>query len=853
MPNSISANYSQTNGERKVVDNPTTFLIGDGSNLKVGKVDNTAGAIGASGNGKLSIDEYIGHNLENNDETTTKGASLSLSPNKTVISGVGINYANKNLESVTKNTVIGNVEIGKSSGDEINKDLASMTEITKDKDTKTNVFVESQTIKYALNPESFKEDLQIALIEGKATGRTVVKTIDNIINGDKSQDIGEEERRSLIEIKEAIVRVQTAPAMDIIAKEDLADKKVQARLGVVIEKFDPNDSTLSEKVRERLDELKTEGKEIVAFYDKKTGKIFINQNAKDEEVRASIAREYKIKEDLELGRGKANDKGQLRSTVAGEIAYDEIKDRLKKGDKNPISASRFDVAKMDKDSEVTSDKYGEQVEGFENIAGGALKLSSMTSEVNDNPEMLDKDPETRKRLYQAGKEFNETYNKNIDYMIEGWHRPEVAKKEALILEKEIVKEKDPEMKNLLIARHGYLEREAHPLSSMGKSLFKGGVKGFVTTITIRLASKTAVGKAATLIVIGGKMVLDGINGAKEIEKIPISSKQANKMKRIAPEFYKSAEDIFKIEEKTDTSDTSLLGMAEDYYRNSQILDERLANDVGYVAGGYAASKGMDIAENRYKSYKASSNITSDVNKTVEVAKKSDIGLGQQEGPKHQNGQVSKNKFDINQGQKYVSNEGLGQQNAQQGKIGQNNNSQIDISDVGNKQSAPVVTNKIKNDYKPIYFTKPEQGGTLVIGTGNNPIKGAYNVDIKENIKIGVFKGDATNLVNVPTGSQAKVIIENPNGFDPLNPEILRVVKEGGEIEITGIKSNKEFYKIYSGKVEVPKGFEIIEVGEIPENFQKQGFRTDGKLIGTKNGEGFPKKTDKIIRIRKIKK
>ncbi|EGQ77495.1 hemolysin, partial [Fusobacterium animalis ATCC 51191] len=272
--------------------------------------------------------------------------------------------------------------------------------------------------------------------------------------------------------------------------------------------------------------------------------------------------------------------------------------------------SSFDIAKMDKDSEVTSDKYGEQVEGFENIAGGALKLSSITSEVNDNPEMLDKDPETRKRLYQAGKEFNETYNKNIDYMVTGWHRPEVAKEEALILEREIPKEKNPEVKNLLIARHGYLEREAHPLGSMGKSLFKGGVKGFVTTITIRLASKTAVGKATTLTVIGGKMVLDGINGAKEIEKIPISSKQANKMKRIAPEFYKSAEDIFKIEEKTDTSDTSLLGMAEDYYRNSQTPDERLANDVGYVAGGYAASKGMDIAESKYNSLKT---LTSDPN------------------------------------------------------------------------------------------------------------------------------------------------------------------------------------------------------------------------------------------------
>ena len=108
--------------------------------------------------------------------------------------------------------------------------------------------------------------------------------------------------------------------------------------------------------------FQAEGKEIVAFYDKVTKKIFINQNAKDEEVRASIAREYKIKEDLELGRGKENDKGQLRSTVAGEIAYDEIKDRLKKGDKNPISASSFDVAKMDKDSEVTSDLRDKNVQ-----------------------------------------------------------------------------------------------------------------------------------------------------------------------------------------------------------------------------------------------------------------------------------------------------------------------------------------------------------------------------------------------------------------------------------------------------------------------------------------------------------
>ena len=51
-------------------------------------------------------------------------------------------------------------------------------------------------------------------------------------------------------------------------------------------------------------------------------------------------------------------------------------------------------------------------------------------------------------------------------------------------------------------------------------------------------------------------------------------------------------------------------------------------------------------------------------------------------------------------------------------------------------------------------------------------------------------------------------------------------------------------------VKVPKGFELIEEGEIPENLRKQGYRNNGDPIGTKNGVGTPKKTDRIIRLRK---
>ena len=170
-----SANYSKTNGERKYVDNVSTFIIGNESNLKVGKVENTAAAIGASGNGKLSIDEYVGHNLENVDKSKTVGGSVGISTSG--INSIGINYSDRKQEGITKNTVIGNVEIGKSSGAEINKDLDTMTEITKDRKFETNVNIESQTIKYALNPEAFKQDLAKAKDEITDIGSVVENSI----------------------------------------------------------------------------------------------------------------------------------------------------------------------------------------------------------------------------------------------------------------------------------------------------------------------------------------------------------------------------------------------------------------------------------------------------------------------------------------------------------------------------------------------------------------------------------------------------------------------------------------------------------------------------------------------------
>ena len=274
MP-SGSANYSQTNGERRVVDNASTFIIGDGSNLKVGKVENTAAAIGTAGNGKLSIDEYVGHDLENVDKLKTIGGSVGVSASG--ITSLGVNYSDRKQEGITKNTVIGNVEIGKSSGAEINKDLGSMTEITKDRDFKTDINIESQTINYAKNPEKFKEDLEKAKSEINDIYHAAESTI---------KPKGKETRspvEQLGEVRQAKVILNVIGSrLDIAENQDeiaAAFEGVSEDLGYKVKVIytDPSKSP-------QLIGVDKNGKEYIkngtAYVDKKTGIGYILVNTK---------------------------------------------------------------------------------------------------------------------------------------------------------------------------------------------------------------------------------------------------------------------------------------------------------------------------------------------------------------------------------------------------------------------------------------------------------------------------------------------------------------------------------------------------------------------------------------------
>ena len=303
--------------------------------------------------------------MQNYDTMTTTGISVGTSLGKSPrVTNIGFNQETGDKQGVTRNTVVGNVEIGEASGSPINRDVIKANEVTKDVQHSTNINVESQTIEYATNPTKFKEDLEVAILEGKATGETVLKTIENLVNGGK-EDIGDPERRSLNEIKEAVIRVKTAPEMNLIATGDLNSQEVLDTLKINgIEKFNPDDPDLPENVRARLDEVRKSGGEIEAFYDKTTNKIFINENVEDGETRALVAREWKISEDLKDGKGKANDEGQLKATVAGELAYDDMMKRAGENKTRSISIDELKIGSMDIDSEITADFNNKHVDKF---------------------------------------------------------------------------------------------------------------------------------------------------------------------------------------------------------------------------------------------------------------------------------------------------------------------------------------------------------------------------------------------------------------------------------------------------------------------------------------------------------
>ena len=220
VPSSVNINGSRTNGDRAFVDNQSTFIVGEGSNLHVGTLENTGAVVGKQGNSTFKIDSYIGKDIQNHDTMKTTGGSLGISTGKPRITNVGFNQDSRDKQGITRNTVVGDVEIGESSGIPINRDLGKANEVTRDTHSSTNINVESQTIEYATNPAKLKEDIGKAKEEINDIKWAIDKSI---------HDMGDDNRNFFGQLSE----VRLDKSLENITSERLIGKTVDTEIAGV--------------------------------------------------------------------------------------------------------------------------------------------------------------------------------------------------------------------------------------------------------------------------------------------------------------------------------------------------------------------------------------------------------------------------------------------------------------------------------------------------------------------------------------------------------------------------------------------------------------------------------------------
>ncbi|MGW1980253.1 polymorphic toxin-type HINT domain-containing protein [Streptomyces sp. NPDC001889] len=117
--------------------------------------------------------------------------------------------------------------------------------------------------------------------------------------------------------------------------------------------------------------------------------------------------------------------------------------------------------------------------------------------------------------------------------------------------------------------------------------------------------------------------------------------------------------------------------------------------------------------------------------------------------------------------------------------------------------------------------------TLNLGSGDNPMPGAVNVDMENRPGVDV-RADASALP-FRDGTFSTVHAINPFGFQPVSAETARVMQRGGILMVTGAKSNK-WRKLRTDLI-AEAGFELVSVGDLaPEHDFGKMKRADGEPI-----------------------
>ena len=282
-----------------------------------------------------------------------------------------------------------------------------MTEITKDKDTKTNVFVESQTIRYAVNPDSFKEDLQKA----KNEIHDIYHAVDSTVNpqGKESRNVLQQlaETRQAKTIYNVIdSRLQIAENQEDIAK---AFEGVSEDLGYKVKVIYTDPSKTPQLIGTDKDG-NTYIKDGTAYVDKDTGVnyILINSESPANRTKAgvigTIAEEQSHIIGKIEGRQKTVPDGSEKGLESlGRPTNDYFKNQYSKNDKaiGIISDGR-DYSNVDFGENVGDKKndgynqykydlrYTYQEKINENIYSQSTKILSKTYTEKELQETIDK-------------------------------------------------------------------------------------------------------------------------------------------------------------------------------------------------------------------------------------------------------------------------------------------------------------------------------------------------------------------------------------------------------------------------------------------------------------------------------
>ena len=297
-----------------------------------------------------------------------------------------------------------------------------MTEITEDRDFKTNINVESQTINYIKNPEKFKEDLQKAKNEIYDIYHAVDSTVN--LQGKEDRNISEQ----LGEVRQAKViynlidsRLQEAENQEDIAKIfEGASEDLGYRVKVIF--TDPSNSPQLIGVDENGNTYIKDG---TAYVDKNTGigYILVNTESPANSTKAgvigTIAEEQSHVIGKKEGRQKVVPDGSEKGLESlGRPTNDYFKKQYSKNDKAiDLKSDGKDYSNVDFGENV-GDKANEGYKLFrydlrlgineDSIGTRELKFTDKPYTEKEIQETIDKIDE--KKSYKIDwKKYNEDY------------------------------------------------------------------------------------------------------------------------------------------------------------------------------------------------------------------------------------------------------------------------------------------------------------------------------------------------------------------------------------------------------------------------------------------------------------